>query len=710
MLEVAEPLANIGRHVPEDRSRRRFTVAVSAAIAAISVPYLWVLWDMWSGSLNPLRGIGFDYFYDLQARSIFHGHLWLPKGDISLEAFVHNGHEYTYFGIFPSIIRMPILLVTGSLDGKLTAPALLIAWIGAGVMSSLLLWRLRHLLRGPAVLGCLEASSYALLVAAILGGSVLVYLAATPFVYSEDFAWSVPLTLGSIFAFLGVLERPSRGRIWAAGLFVLGANLDRAPAGYACVIGALLVAAWFALGKGGESNRRFAWPLMAVGLIPLAVSCAVTYAKFGLPFGLPMADQIWAQVNSHRREFLAANGGKAFSVAFMPSTLTAYLQPGGISFTSAFPFIQLPTAPARTVGNVVLDQTYRSGSIPATMPLLFLLSCWGVFTAFRRRAIGQIRLTRIPLLTGAAGVVGVLVWGYIADRYMADFLPLLILASGIGLVDVWRRVDARRGRGGPGAGSIVLAVMGLLTVFSVVVNMAVAITPTEQWNTLQANRFVTFQRSVTPHGQMTLVRHGDVLPYWAPANEIFTMDDCSGVYISSGDNYQNVPGQQLQHATWIPVEQAKSMIHRIGFTFNTGPGGFSTIVPLLKYGNNTLVVMPAGHGQAILRLLNAADPNITWPAAHGWTFPVRPGGIFQITVETDPNLQSFIVNWYGSTMVDRYIPQRAAAVVQTTPPTPHGATPPQVSVVDLTSSAASYLTSPISIDDARLCRNLLRGG
>ncbi len=75
-------------------------------------PFLWVLWDLWSGSVNPLRSVPYDYFYDLQARAMFHGHLYLPNGKMGIEAFVHNGHDYTYFGIFPSLIRMPILLVT----------------------------------------------------------------------------------------------------------------------------------------------------------------------------------------------------------------------------------------------------------------------------------------------------------------------------------------------------------------------------------------------------------------------------------------------------------------------------------------------------------------------------------------------------------------------------------------------------------------------
>ncbi len=173
---------------------------------------------------------------------------------------MHDGRHYTYFGLFPSLIRMPILLVTSRLDGQMTGPSILVAWLLTALFSSLMLWRLRILMRGEALVGRAEAASYGALMATIMGGSVVLYLAATPFVYSEDFAWSVPLTVGSLFALLGVLERPSRGRVVASGVLILCANLDRSPPGWACSIAAFLVAGWFALGRGGASNRRWALP------------------------------------------------------------------------------------------------------------------------------------------------------------------------------------------------------------------------------------------------------------------------------------------------------------------------------------------------------------------------------------------------------------------------------------------------------------------
>lgn len=695
-LEGTELRRGVDVPARADADRRRFTIAVVVGIALVAIPYLWVLWDLWSGTVNPLRGVEPDNFYALQARAIFHGHLFVPPGKLGIEAFLHGGHQYTYFGLFPSILRMPVLVFTSGLDGQLTAPSLLLAWLVTGAFSSMLLWRVRILIRGRAVLGRAEAASFGVLAATITGGSVLVTLAATPFVYNEDFAWSVALTLGTVFALLGVLERPSWGRVTASGLLILAANLNRAPTGYACVIGALLVAAWFASGRAGTSYRRWVLPLLAAGLVPLAASCAVTWIKFGLPFGLPMADQIWAHVNAHRRYFLAANGGKAFSVGFLPSTMTAYLAPTGIHFSSVFPFISMPATPARAVGGVVLDQTYPTASIPATMPLLVLLGIWGLVTAFRPRSVGLVRLARIPLLAAAAGVTGVMVWGYIADRYMSDFLPVLILASAIGLVDIWRRLDGRRRM----ARRTALGVVTALGLFCIVVNVAIAATPSQQFTPTQNRRALSTEKAVDGQALRATVEQGPELPYYAPAGQLFAASGCSGLYRSTGITFKDVPAQQIQHFTWAPVEQGAGINHTIGLTFNVPVDQLRHPVPILTFGRSTLLLERDGPGRANIRIENPGAPWLRWPSASSWSFPVTyvGNGEYKVNVTTDPNLHSITVDFYGAKMFGHYLAGKGPAVVATTP-VGAGQPLPPVSVRDLTGPPPAM----------SLCRSLVGG-
>jgi hypothetical protein len=680
------------RRTPAQDAKRLFVKAVSAGAAIVAVPYLWALWNLWNGSFTPLRAVPYDDFYDLQARAMFHGHLWLPPNKMGIEAFIHAGHRFTYFGVFPSILRMPVLLVTSSLDGKLTAPSILLAWLSTFLFTSLLLWRLRILIRGEVVLGRAEAASYGLFMAAVLGGSVILFLAATPFVYSEDFAWSVPLTVGSLFALLGVVERPSWGRVVASGALILVTSLNRTPTGYACTIAAFLVAGWFAFGRGGPGARRWAVPVAAAGLIPFLANCAVTYAKFGIPVGLPMADQVWASVNAHRRQFLAANGGKAFSFAFLPSTIWAYLQPFGIRFSTIFPFVTTPTAPAAALNGAVLDQTYPTASIPATMPLLFLLSIWGMVTAFRPNGPGLVRLTRIMLIGAAAGAGGVLLWGYISERYMADFMPFLILAAGIGLIDVWRRLSGRSLR----ARRWALGVLTALCAYCIAANVAIAAFPATQWSGSQASEFVSFAQRASLTSLAATVQTGPALPYWAPAGTLFIVGNCSGMYISSGDNEADVPGQQIQHYTWIPVDRDPNFTHGIGFTFNRSATDLNAPVNLVTVGNSALVMRPDGPGHVRIVLENSGT-SIAWPSGTSWSIPINTlHAQYRILVTIDPNLHSLNASWYGIHFLGHYIAGAGPSVVGVTPVNHDGPLP-----------VVSISQYPIAMPPTKLCDSLL---
>jgi hypothetical protein len=623
---------------------------------------------------------------------MFHGHLYVPNGSLGIEGFLHDGHEFAYFGIFPSLLRMPVLLVTSQLDGRLTAPSMLLAWLVTGLVSSMLLWRVRVMARGDVPLGRAEAVSCGFFAAAVSGGSVLVYLAATPFVYNEDFAWSVALTVAALFALLGVLEQPTWRRVLLAGVFVLAANLGRTPTGYACDIGAGLVAAQFALGRGAPEHRRWAWQMAAVAAVGFAGNATVTYLKFGIPVGLPMADQVWSQVNAHRRYFLAANGGRAFSPGFLPSTLVAYLQPFGIRLSGVFPFIGTPTAPAASYAGAVLDQTYPTASIPPTMPMLFVLACWGVISAFRRRPVGQLRATRVLLVAAALGTAGVLLWGFIADRYLADFMLFLILAGAIGLVDVWRRLADRT----PRARRLVLGGLGILALFSVIANVAIAVEPTPQSTNSQLTSYLNLEKSLTPGALESSVHHGSTLPYWAPKGELYIVGDCSGLYYSTGQTYKTVPGQQLMHWTWVPVDQQQGFIHDLRVTVASANWANGSPVALFRFDHAVLYLEgPADNAQ--VRLVHSGADSSPFPSTVVSLGPLLPRQGYDFEVLADPNMNALQVFMDGRKILGHYVAGRGPGEVVTS----HA--PSGLSLVTVSDR------SPQEGHPTDLCRSLLQG-
>ena len=198
-------------------------------------------------------------------------------------------------------------------------------------------------------------------------------------------------------------------------------------------------------------------------------------------FGRPLNDYTAFHVLNEKR----INGGREFDLAYLPSTLFAYLQPGGLRLTSLFPYITLPAGPTRTVGGILLDNRTRTASVTASMPLMVLLGCLGVLSSFRRHASEQVKKLRIVLVASAATTAAVLFFGWIANRYLADFLPFLIIASAIGAVVLWRRLENQSKRTRVVASGIV----GAIGVFGIIANVALSITPTDAYSPAQAAQF-----------------------------------------------------------------------------------------------------------------------------------------------------------------------------------------------------------------------------
>jgi hypothetical protein len=504
---------------------------------------------MWSGTVHPLRLHGSDDnpVYDVQARALMHGHLVIPNGSISSEAFISHGHQYTYFGIFPSLLRIPIFAFTSSFDGRLTAPSILASWITTAVFCSLLLWRLRIILRGRAALGWTEAVSYGVLLASILVGSTLVFLASSDDVYAEDLAWSVALACVGFFAILGVVERPNWGRLTLCGIVVLCINLNRSTTGYAAIFATLSISVWFATGRAGSERRRWALPMALAGLIPMAIGCAIDFAKFGLLFGAPLTDQILY------KEFrLGRNGGQYFSLHNVPATLQGYIDPLTFRVRSTFPYILMPD-PLNSAGLVATGGT---ASALLSVPLLCAAGVLGIVVPFRRNQPTCVRGLRFLLVGAALGAGVIMVYGWITERFVADFLPLLILSSMIAMITAWRWLQDRskKIRAALVSGTILLALVGL------VANIGFSITPDSSWTQTQYTNYLTVQRdlsNVTGHPLNHTVVVGESFPHPAAVGTLFIKGNCEALYVALVTVPKSAfPSSASWYTAWGLVERA----------------------------------------------------------------------------------------------------------------------------------------------------------
>jgi hypothetical protein len=515
---------------------RRYEITVLAAVVVVAVPYVWVLFDLWTGSFDGLRTVNNSGFtsavYDIQARAMLHGHLSLPHGSIGDEAFVHDGRSYTYFGIWASILRMPILAISTSLQGRLTALSMLFAWVVTALFGAMLLWRLRVMTRGDARLSWFEATSYGLLLASILCGSVLVVLASVPNVYSEDLAWSVALACGSLFALVGVVERPNWRRVLATGVLVLITLLNRPTTGYASVAGTLAVAIWFALGRGGNDRRRWAPALFLAGLLALVVGCAVNYAKFGVLFGVPFSTQVLYRAF----KLSQTNHGHYFDLKFLPATLQSYWSPTNLSVGQLFPYFTIPRASLHQVDNIEVFTRGPTASATASMPLLVLLSIWGVVTTFMRQRDVKMRSLRLLLVAAAISGGATMLYGWIYERFLADFMPVLVLAGMLGMVDLWRRLEGRK----PAVRKVGFIVIVLGAAFGLLANVGIAVSPADTWTKKQAWDYVQAEKTLSditghPLDDATVRQVG--FPPYAPTGHLLYERTCSSLYVSDGEGH-----------------------------------------------------------------------------------------------------------------------------------------------------------------------------
>ncbi len=385
----------------DDIAGRRYLYGSAAGIAIAAVAFSWMVTG---GTFQFLQSVPFSNFYDVQARSLLHGTWSMPAGVLSIEGIQTNGHTDMYYGPVPALMRLPVLVATHSLDGRLTEPSLLIAFVVSLVFSSLLGWRIRRLVRGSAVVSTAEACLTAALIVVIGVGSVLFFLGSTAQVYEEAELWGAAFALGAFCALVGFLERPSAGRLVSTGVLATLAVLTRGSVGAGPLVAIFLVALvylfcwsgnripgwkattrWLARFSGfrvAEPSGRFGLGLLAAVGVPLSLYVLINEIKFGTPFSIPLNRQVFALVNAQRRAVLAANGGSLFGLKFLPTNSLAFLRPDALSFTRVFPWTFFP-GKAPVLGHALYTARDWTSSIPVSMPVLFLLALLGLVLVWR---------------------------------------------------------------------------------------------------------------------------------------------------------------------------------------------------------------------------------------------------------------------------------------------------------------------------------------
>jgi hypothetical protein len=579
---------------------RRFALATAAG----AVPGLLVAgWLLTDGRLDLLGWRPSGNFYDAQAHSLLDGHLTIDPAVLRHDGFVGRHGTYLYQGPVPALLRIPAIAVFGDrYDGRLGQLSMLAAFVVALAFAARLHWRIRTLLRGPVAVSVTESVLVAVFAFALVAGSVLTFLASRAWVFHEAVAWGVAFALAAIDQLVALARRPTGWTLVRACAFAAAALLTRASVGLGPVAGLVLVGVGVvAMRVGGRLARALAWlgpgprgrrlPIAVYALaaaIPLGLYAVVNWAKFGTLFSVPFYNQVFTKVDPGHRAFLDANGGTYFGLQFVPTTLLHYLRPDGVAFSATFPFVGFRAPPGTVIGGAVFDLVDRAASVPASMPFLLALSVAGAALAFRPRAWRDVRFgpLRTPMIAALVGGVTVFPFGFVAERYLGDMLPVLVIAGVVGLQAL---LATHRRRRPPRSRTVLAAALVVLAIYGVWVNVALSLEYQRLWApvappTLVAG-FVGFQHDVADAlgaGDLTVER-GEALPDGTGhGGTLFVVGDCDGLYLSDG-----LGTNEVKRSPWIPVELGPDRHVMADVRFDRQAPG--TVVPIASIGDDSVV-------------------------------------------------------------------------------------------------------------------------
>jgi len=596
-------------------------------------------------------------FYDGQAQALLDGHMNVDPGVPGFEGFRIGNETHIYQGIFPAVLRMPMLAFSTRFEGRLTGLSMLTAYCMAIGFLIAAAWRVRCLMRNTAAMRTTETICTAIASFGIAGSSLL-FLSSSTWVYHEALLWGAALCLGSFTALIYFLApissaKPASrlGSLLLAVLLAACAVNTRTSIGLGplvalgLVAGCLLAFIVSSAGKRRSADQTTAnkeslvvhhsgWnpqgsttrPLLALVVIVVGATAAVVlyagvnFARFHSLFSVPLDKQVLVDFDPARIQALEANGNSLFGLKYAPSVLLQTLRPDAIATRSQFPFIGFPDQKPALIGDALFAERDWSSSVPSSEPLLFLAGCVGLVALIIPRRFGAgtaVTALRIPVVGAAAGGLLILAFGYIAQRYLTDLFPFLAILGVVGLQALAAffldsqvtqacrsQQDARPSRPSQLRGFLGLVVVATVVVtsfWSVWVNASLAlqygleISPSAR----EANRvrWLDLQSRVGLKVDVAHSSTSDPLPEPGPRGQVLVVGDCDEMYRSSGSIWYLLQAGGLGGSAQLHLTRTADIDKPITL-LQSGTEADST----------SLVLQPAGPDQAqILLIKNSVE-------------------------------------------------------------------------------------------------------
>ena len=412
--------------------------------------------EPWSNELPSNPANYASHFFSAQADALLNGHIDVPASALPGECFMYQGNCYGYFGVTPSILRLPVTAVDPTLGMAgvyLTLASLL--GLGLSILVVNEIWMLAGRRRPPSG-GTSKWGGHVLFVASIAAVSLgSIYFQLTmPNVFQEAIAWWTTFTLAGFWLLLKWFATGRISYLWLAVLALILAAGAR-PSGMvvsialAVVIGLLIARDH----RPWSAKVRHLAPVLALAVLPTGLAMAVFMWKFDSPVPDVMLNVQIGGGNPAWTAMLQANGGKFFSPKYLPTMAWAYFRPDSLMLQHGLPWFAAPVrVPPTPIGGYYLEPTASLTDLAPVALVLGLLAM--TFTPMRKAGTARLPTPRTGFLGRwlVRGLILALLSGTAlalfnmagSNRYLGDFMPAVVAAIGFGSATIMS-MPARRG-------------------------------------------------------------------------------------------------------------------------------------------------------------------------------------------------------------------------------------------------------------------------
>ena len=421
-------------------------------VSLLTVGAVFYAWVLGRGSFDPFGAEPFGLTFNSMLSHMLHGRWDVDPAAIGAEAFVHDGRSYAYFGPFPAVLRLPLVLVPHWLlpDWRSLHVERLSCWLaimcGIAAQVSAVTTTLAR-----ATVPVRRHLTPPLVVLCVLSGSPMLLSWRGAPIYHEAILWAWALAMTFVAIALPTVQRPLDGRrLCALGVCAGLCLLTRSTTG-----AGLYLATGLLLGVQAARGRPF-WAPAGVLAGFIVLTGIVNQGRWGNPLVFANLQLQTALVERFPDRLSRLQDYGLFDRHRLDIGALYYFLPVWTDQLEQW----LPLKERLVRLYDAIEQP--ASSLLLTDPAWCVLSMAGVAAIVRGRALlGEM------LLAGGLSLAPVLMlvaW-YLAFRYRAEFAPLLLVLSCIGLGS---RVPALAS-GGLGRATLALSLLCALQVSGAVI-------------------------------------------------------------------------------------------------------------------------------------------------------------------------------------------------------------------------------------------------